>query len=78
MSEHTHGGNRRNRLDAKLMGDYPHRLRSWRDLKLTLSTLISLAGPWKNGEQSQCQLEASLRDKGIIVAIEESPGQMTW
>jgi len=54
------------------------RVRSWRDLKLTLSTLISMAGPDKNGEQSRCQLEVSLRDKGIIVAIEESPGQVPW
>ncbi|KAF9650512.1 hypothetical protein BDM02DRAFT_3112029 [Thelephora ganbajun] len=58
--------------------EYSVRVRSWRDLKLTLSTLISLAGPRKNGEQSQFQLEASLRDKGIIVAIEESPCQIPW
>lgn len=58
--------------------DYSVRLRSWRDVRITLSELITLAEPLKNGEQSQCQLEASLRDNGIIVAIEESPGQMTW
>lgn len=55
-----------------------NRLRSWRDLKIALSKLISLAGPRKNGEQSSCQLEASLRDNGIIVAIEESPSQVPW
>ena len=60
----------------KLTGDCVDRVRSWCDLKLALSTLISLAGPRKTGEQSQCQLETSLRDKGIIVAIEESPCQM--
>jgi len=58
--------------------DYSVRLRCWRDVKITLSELISLAGPGKNGERSRCQLEASLRDNGITVVIEESPSQMTW
>lgn len=71
-------GNRSGPLTQRLTRNCTNRLRGWRDLKISLSKLISLAGPRKNGEQSHCQLEASLRDNGITVAIEESPSQMPW
>ena len=59
-------------------GHCVNRVRNWRDMTPTLSTLIYLAEPWKKVEQCQCQLEASLREKGIIVAIEESLCPMAW